>query len=147
MSDGPVLICFDGSASARRAITAAAELLGPRRAVVLDVGPPVTPAESFAAMSAIPIDLFEEENAADALVRAREGGELARTAGFEAEARAMVAAPTWQGIVDAATELDVDVIVMGSRGLTGIREALDGSISHQVAEHAGRPVLIVPAPE
>ncbi len=28
----------------------------------------------------------------------------------------------------------------------GLREALDGSLSHQVAEHAGRPVLIVPPP-
>jgi len=36
--------------------------------------------------------------------------------------------------------------VMGTRGLTGIRELLDGSLSHQVAEHSGRPVLIVPPP-
>jgi nucleotide-binding universal stress UspA family protein len=35
------------------------------------------------------------------------------------------------------------VIVIGSRGLSGLREALDGGVSHQVAEHAGRPVLIV----
>jgi nucleotide-binding universal stress UspA family protein len=33
---------------------------------------------------------------------------------------------------------------MGSRGLTGVREHLVGSVSHQVAEHSGRPVLIVP---
>jgi nucleotide-binding universal stress UspA family protein len=30
--------------------------------------------------------------------------------------------------------------------ICGLREILDGSLSHQVAEHAGRPVLIVPAP-
>jgi nucleotide-binding universal stress UspA family protein len=38
------------------------------------------------------------------------------------------------------------VIVLGSRGLTGVREAFEGSVSHDVAEHAGRPVLIVPPP-
>jgi nucleotide-binding universal stress UspA family protein len=64
--------------------------------------------------------------------------------GFVAEARAGVAAPTWQGIVDTADEIDAAVIVLGSRGLKGAREAFEGSVSHQVAEEAGRPVLIVP---
>jgi nucleotide-binding universal stress UspA family protein len=36
------------------------------------------------------------------------------------------------------------VIVLGSRGLSGAREVLVGSVSHDVAEHSGRPVLIVP---
>jgi nucleotide-binding universal stress UspA family protein len=36
------------------------------------------------------------------------------------------------------------VIVVGSRGLTGLRELFEGSVSHDVAEHACRPVLIVP---
>jgi nucleotide-binding universal stress UspA family protein len=55
-------------------------------------------------------------------------------------------APTWEGIVDVADELDAAVIVIGSRGLSGLKEILDGSLSHQLAEHAGRPVLIVPPP-
>ena len=54
--------------------------------------------------------------------------------------------PTWQGIVEIADELDAPVIVVGSRGLRGLNEALHGSVSHQVAAHAGRPVLIVPPP-
>jgi nucleotide-binding universal stress UspA family protein len=36
--------------------------------------------------------------------------------------------------------------VIGSRGLKGAREAVQGSLSHELAEHAGRPVLIVPPP-
>jgi nucleotide-binding universal stress UspA family protein len=67
-------------------------------------------------------------------------------AGFDAEARAAVAAPAWEGVVDFADELDAAAIVIGSRGLSGLKEVLDGSLSHQVAEHAGRPVLIVPPP-
>ena len=42
-------ICYDGSDDAQRAIAAAPGLLGPRHAVVLDVGPPrtlVPPAKS-----------------------------------------------------------------------------------------------------
>lgn len=46
--------------------------------------------------------------------------------------------------MDVADELDAAVIVIGSRGLSGLQEILDKSLSHQVATHAGRPVLIVP---
>jgi nucleotide-binding universal stress UspA family protein len=67
-----------------------------------------------------------------------------RPAGFTAEARAELDSPTWEGIVAVADELDVAVIVLGSRGLNGARELFEGSVSHDVAEHAGRPVLIVP---
>jgi nucleotide-binding universal stress UspA family protein len=143
-----VLICYDGSGNADHAIDAAARLLGARQAVVLDVGPLLTAAESYAAVSSVvPGPAFEDLNRDDALDRARTGAEHARRAGFDAEARADLAAPTWEGIADAADEIDADVIVMGSRGLTGARERFAGSISHAVAEHAGRPVLIVPPPK
>lgn len=52
--------------------------------------------------------------------------------------------PVSEGIVDVADEIDAAVIVLGSRGLKGIREQFEGRFSHEVAEHAGRPVLIVP---
>jgi nucleotide-binding universal stress UspA family protein len=148
MNDTPILICYDGTTDADRAIETAARLLGAaRRAVVLDVGPVVTPAESVAMMSSVvPGNAFEDLNASEAGRVAARGGDIARSFGFDAEARDALAAPTWEGIVDVADELDAPVIVIGSRGLNGLREALDGSLSHQVAEHAGRPVLIVPPP-
>ena len=49
-------------------------------------------------------------------------------------------------MVELADEIGAAAIVLGSRGLTGARELLKGSFSHEVAEHAGRPVLIVPPP-
>ena len=90
---------------------------------------------------------FEQLNEDDALGRARAGAERARAAGFDAKARATVEAPTWQGIVDVAEELDAAVIVLGSRGLKGLQELAVGSVSHDVARHSGRPVLIVPPPD
>jgi nucleotide-binding universal stress UspA family protein len=148
MHDSQILICYDGSDGAERAIDAAAALLGSRRAIVLDVGAPVTPAESFAVtLPVAPEAAFMDLNADDALSRARVGAEHARRAGFEAEARGNVAAPAWENIVEVADEIDAAVIVIGSRGLTGAREVLEGSLSHEVAEHAGRPVLIVPPPK
>ena len=147
MDDAPILICYDGSDDSARGIKTAATLLGPRRAVVVDIAPPITPGESLGTISSVvPGNAFEELNESGAAQVAGQGAEIARSSGFDAEARDAVAAPTWEGVVDLADELDAAAIVIGSRGLSGLKEALDGSLSHQLAQHAGRPVLIVPPP-
>jgi nucleotide-binding universal stress UspA family protein len=46
-------------------------------------------------------------------------------------------------IVDLAEEIGAGLIVMGSRGLGGIRRALMGSVSDSVVRHAHCPVLVV----
>jgi len=145
MNEAPILIGYDGSDDARRAVDFAAVLFPDRRAVVLDVGPVITPAESLAALTPGPY-AFEDYNGSQAASTAAEGVRYARGAGLEADARAEVLAPTWQGIVDVADEIDAAVIVMGTRGLNGARELFEGSLSHEVAQHAGRPVLFVPPP-
>ncbi len=48
-------------------------------------------------------------------------------------------------IVALAEELGADLIVMGSRGLGGVRRALMGSVSDSVVRHAHCPVLVVRA--
>jgi nucleotide-binding universal stress UspA family protein len=146
MAPTPILICYDGSAASDRAIETASELFPHAQAVVLDVGPLLTPAESIAATaSVVPGTAFEDLNTAGALERAQAGAERARAAGLDAKPRASLASPTWEGIVEVADELDSPVIVIGTRALKGARDVLEGSVSHQVAQHAGRPVLIVPA--
>jgi hypothetical protein len=46
-------------------------------------------------------------------------------------------------IVRVAEEIGTDLIVMGSRGLGGVRRALMGSTSDSVVRHAYCPVLVV----
>jgi nucleotide-binding universal stress UspA family protein len=46
-------------------------------------------------------------------------------------------------IVDLAEELGAGLVVLGSRGLSGIRRALMGSVSDSVVRHAHCPVLVV----
>ncbi len=140
-----ILICYSGSEDSERAVDAAATLLGPRDAVVLTVAPTMTFAESTAATaSVVPGGAFEDLNRAAALEQAEAGAEHARRAGLTAHAHETLAATTWQGVVDVADELDAAVIVIGSRGLHGVRALAGGSVSHDVATHARRPVLIVP---
>jgi nucleotide-binding universal stress UspA family protein len=127
----PILICYDDSADAVRAIEAAAVLLGPRRAVVVDVLRWMTPAESLAATSSlVPGTAFEELNEAQARRIAVRGAEIARSAGFDAEPRGELAGATWEGIVGVADQLDAAVIVIGSKRLTGMKKtAFAGSMT------------------
>jgi nucleotide-binding universal stress UspA family protein len=48
-------------------------------------------------------------------------------------------------IVTFAGELEVDLIIVGSRGLPGIRRTLAGSVSESVFRHAHCPVMVVRA--
>jgi nucleotide-binding universal stress UspA family protein len=48
-------------------------------------------------------------------------------------------------IVAFADELEVDLIIVGSRRLHGMRRALVGSVSESVFRHADRPVMVVRA--
>lgn len=143
VGNGPVLICYDGSPEAERAIAAAGELLSGRQAVVVSVGPLPVVVESYTP-GGPDIGELDRLTYEDALARAESGAEHAGRAGFEAEARANVDSPTWEGVVEVADDVDASVIVVGSRGLTGIHERIEGSLSHDLAQHAHRPVLVVP---
>ena len=48
-----------------------------------------------------------------------------------------------QQIVRVAEDISAGLIVMGSRGLGGVRRALMGSVSDSVVRHAHCPVLVV----
>jgi len=46
-------------------------------------------------------------------------------------------------IIETAEKGNFDIIIMGSRGLGGIKEFFLGSVSDRVADEAACPVLIV----
>ncbi len=63
-------------------------------------------------------------------------------ASIEAEYKYEVGYPP-ELILDAAENSGADTIVMGSRGLSGIKELLLGSVSNHVVHYAKVPVVIV----
>ena len=55
----------------------------------------------------------------------------------------MLQGPPAKAIIDYADEINCDLIVIGSRGLGGIREFVLGSVSHNVVQHAKVPILVI----
>jgi nucleotide-binding universal stress UspA family protein len=150
-AEGPVILCYDGSDDARNAIQRAGGLFAGRRALVVTVWlPTATPgALGFAGETAGMVDLFElDRAAAEAGARvAEEGARIAQEAGLLAEPVAVQAAgAVWKTIIQIADRNDAATIVMGSRGLTGLRAVLLGSVSSAVVHHAARPTLVVRQP-
>ena len=64
--------------------------------------------------------------------------------GIEVETHAREGQPA-EVIIDVAKQVQADLIVVGSRGLTGIKRFLLGSVSSKVSEHASCSVMIVRA--
>ncbi len=50
---------------------------------------------------------------------------------------------SWRTIVDASSELDCDLVVMGTHGRHGLPRALLGSVAEKVVRTASVPVLTV----
>ena len=51
--------------------------------------------------------------------------------------------PRGTEIIVLVEQIGADLVVMGSRGLGGVRRTLVGSVSDSVARHAHCPVIIV----
>jgi nucleotide-binding universal stress UspA family protein len=148
-----IIICYDGSDDAKAAIEKAGQLFEGRPATVLtvwerfvDIIARTGGGFGYSASLADPdaIDRASEEAARSS---ADEGVGLARAAGLNPQPRTRSRAGTIaEAILEEAEADKADVIVMGSRGLTGVRSFLLGSVSHAVLQHADRPVVVVPSP-
>lgn len=88
-----------------------------------------------------PPDLSEELQAA-ASARLDETTARVREGGLEASSELRLGLPS-ESILAAAAESEVDLVVVGTRGLTGLRHLLLGSTAERVVQRAPCPVLTV----
>ncbi len=149
-----ILICYDGSPDAKSAIEHAGELLGGQSATVLTVWEPFVEvmARSGAGLgfggAMVDTDEIDAASERAAHERADEGVERARRAGLNPQPRTAARGATIaQTILSVADEVGAGMIVLGTRGLTGLKSLLLGSVSHAVLQHADRAVIVVPSPE
>ena len=73
--------------------------------------------------------------------------DVARAAGMPSEGRAIeVSKPIDEAIIAYAEEIDTPLIVLGSRGRSGIGSMLLGDVAHDVVQRSTRMVVVVPSP-
>ena len=149
-----ILIGYDGSAAATSAIRTSGEIFAGRDvdAIVMSVWEPLMVEVLHATRFGYTAGLVLPNNVADLDKHAEETAQHLAEQGVVLAGELGVAARPYaigethsvaETIVAAAEQFDVNVIVLGERGLTGLRAYL-GSVSNHVLQHARRPLLIVP---
>jgi nucleotide-binding universal stress UspA family protein len=147
-----ILIAYDGSADAQAAIAHAGELMPGQPATVLTVWERLvdvmTRTGAGLGIGEVDFESIDRGSEDQARERAEEGAEHARRAGLKpkahTQARERSVAAT---ILAQAEDVGASAIVMGTRGLTGLKSLLLGSVSHAVLQHADRAVIVVPSAE
>ena len=144
----PVLFCYDGSEGSKTALGGVVDLIKPGDAVVLVVW--TRAIVQLARAGSFLVDIpnegeIDDQEAARAQQIAEEGAADARRRGYNASA---LVARAEEGVAktidDVAQEIDAGLIVCGQRGRGLVGSALLGSVSHALAAHTKRPVLIAP---
>lgn len=138
-----ILVATDGSAGANEAVTEAIELASMLDAELLFVSVEHAPPPP---LGVPPYYVVDPDAYKTARAAVEEALEKATDAGVEATGEVLPAsADPAHRIVEEARKADVDLIVLGSRGLGTIVGALLGSVSRSVVRHADRPVLVARA--
>jgi nucleotide-binding universal stress UspA family protein len=143
-----VLLCSDGSDLATAAMVRGVGLMGADRnfLALTVVATSLVPATGVAPMDNHPTIVDPEQEARAERANLTETDEelarLVRLLGVSAETRSEVGEPGMM-ICDVATEVDAEVVVLGSHGHGWLQRVLLGSVSHYVLQHAPCPVLIM----
>jgi len=145
-----ILIAYDGSTDAKAAVSLAGHLFDGSTAVVLTVweGFTTVVARAEAGLSSsLDFERIEADCRHHAQDLAVDGSGHARAAGLQAEARAVERRGSIaETILEEADASGAELIVVGTRGLSGVKSFLLGSVSRAVLQRAALPVLVAPAP-
>jgi nucleotide-binding universal stress UspA family protein len=145
---GKIMVAFDGSKDSVKAVDfgcSLAEKYGSTLIIVHVYSPALPPYTGAAPM---PIPEVELEGVAElSKERARgvlaDGIKLAEERGVKARGELVEASSTVQAMVEFATSERVDLIIVGTRGMTGLKKLILGSVSSGLVSHSACPVLVV----
>ncbi len=141
-----VVVAFDGSGDSVRAVQAACSIASKYGSEIAVVHVYSSPAMVFAGGPGMPIPNFSEledaAKAAGAAILAR-GVEAATKAGAKARGELIQAPSVVEALVGFATDQNADLIVVGTRGMTGFKKLITGSVASGLVAHSHCPVLVV----
>lgn len=138
-----ILIGIDGSVSARLACSLVAERNWPAGTGVTLVGA-VEPVVDLPGTLASPAAVGPEVGAMELVLD--EHARIVGRAGLPVDTRVAIGKPA-EELIAAATDVQADLVVVGSRGLGVAGSAVFGSVSAHLVDHAPCPVLVVRKPE
>lgn len=143
----PILVCYDGSADAARAINSAATLFPGRPAIVLYVSSKVNAGRlRTTSVEVVREELIEEVRVAarcEASAVAEEGARLARDAGLEARPLMTKAADgTAEAIVKIASTESAAAVVVGRPSRRGLGAHVTRGVARKVLDHCPVPVIL-----
>src|SRR5262245_51181577 len=133
-----IVVAYDGSDPARRALERAAELAGNGATLTVVSAVSVQHASGIG-RTAGPVDPEEREERNEDLV---EAGKLLSEHGMTADLVETVGDPP-DAISDMARELGADLVAVGTRGRSAGKRIVLGSVSTSVLHHAHCDVLVV----
>jgi nucleotide-binding universal stress UspA family protein len=139
-----ILLPVDGSPNSLRAATVLPHLQSLEEVIllyVLDLPSLAYPIGRPEVDLAIPLQVEQALREDGERILARAAEQLPAKAGSVRKRLETGSAPSV--IVEIAEREGVDLVILGARGLSGLQEALLGSVSHAVAAHAPSPVLLV----
>jgi len=144
---GRILVSLDGSEFAEAALPPAFDLAGRFGSSVVAVRVVPSPVELTSIYGMPGVEVSGEGHRA----RVREGEEylgalLERFPGKALETRLVESSGAADGVVEAAKELDADLVVLSSRGHGGMTRLVLGSVADKVVRTTTRPVLVVRPP-
>jgi nucleotide-binding universal stress UspA family protein len=133
----PIVVGFDGSPAAERALERAAELCGENGRVVI-----VTATVSLPRTSVVDEPVAAGPSAAEREALLDAAATTLRARGIEPVLVAADAAPT-EALVEAARAHDAALIVVGSTGANYAARVIVGSTAEQIVRQAPCDVLVV----
>jgi nucleotide-binding universal stress UspA family protein len=147
----PVLVAVDFSEDSRAAVLWASAFttrVGGRLVVLHVVHDPADQPGYYRSVSMKPLQTMEQAAASmlDAFVAQLKAEHPGLAALHAAENKLLSGLPPGR-IVEAADLLHARLIVIGSRGMTGLPHLLQGSVSERVVELANGPVVVIKAEE
>lgn len=139
-----ILVPVDGSPTAQKAVETAAALakaFGSKVSAIYVIDPyPFTGLGSDFAYG-------QAEYLSAAAIEAKEATQAAQKtldqAGVTVKTSVVEAHAAWRGILETATSIGADLIVMGSHGRHGLEKMVMGSVAQRVLSHSTLPVFVV----